>query len=361
MATNKTSPQHSDFIINLPKAEIHIHLEGSIQPETVIRLAKRHNMEDRLPSTEVKGLREWYRFTDFSHFIDVYITIQAMLRTPEDFELITYEFGADMAAQNIRYREATFTPYIHTDWLPKKLDINDIFDGLERGRQKAREEFGVEIRWVFDVPRNMSFKENGGGDYDPLPADKTLEFALAGRDIGVVGFGLGGDEVNAPPGPFAHAFKNAKNAGLLSVPHAGETEGPDSVWGAINDLGAVRIGHGVRSIEDKKLMKVLSKRKIPLEINPTSNICLHVYPNIEEHPFRKLDDEGIIVTVNSDDPPLFNVTLTAEYQKLETVFGYEQKDLVRIARNAFEHCGAGQEIKNKMIVEFDAWVADNLT
>ncbi|RMF01799.1 MAG: adenosine deaminase, partial [Chloroflexi bacterium] len=212
--------------------------------------------------------------------------------------------------------------------------------------------FGVEIRWVFDVPRNLSFK-NGG--YDPFPAEKTLEFALAGRERGVVGFGLGGYEVGTPPEPFAHAFAAAKEAGLLCVPHAGETEGPASVWGAVNHLHASRIGHGVRAIEDPNLLALLRERQIPLEINPTSNICLGVYRRLAQHPLPHLDKMGLCVTVNSDDPPLFNTSLNREYQLLPDEFGYQQADVVRIARTAFEVCGAEAPVKNRLLAEFDRW------
>ena len=215
----------------MPKAEIHVHLEGAIQPETVLKLAQRHGQIDRLPGDTVASLREWFVFTDFPHFVKIFVTIQDLLRTAADFSLITYECGADMARQNIRYREVTFTPYTHTDVQDKGITIHEILEGLEDGRRRARRDFGVEIRWVFDIPRNMSFRDENGR-YDPEPALTTLDFALSGRDAGVVGYGLGGYEVTAPPRPFAHGFAAAREAGLLSVPHAGETLGADSVWGS---------------------------------------------------------------------------------------------------------------------------------
>lgn len=367
-----------DFIAAMPKAEIHIHLEGAIQPETLLELARRHRREDKLPTTNIEGLRRWFTFTDFPHFIQIYWTISDLLRTPEDFALIVHACGADMAAQNIRYRELTFTPFTHTDLQDKGLTMEAIFEGLEAGRAQAKRDFGVEMRWVFDIPRNTSFKPwhkstrvRGvvrGIDaqlrrwglrqkeyYHPYPAERTLAYALAGQDKGVIGFGLGGFEVGAPPEPFAQVFRTAKAAGLLSVPHAGETVGPASIWGAINTLDADRIGHGVRAIEDEALLALLKERQIPLEINPTSNICLHVYPSLAEHPFAKLDRMGLLVTVNSDDPPLFNTSLTQEYAVLATQFGYSHADLVRIARNAFVTCGAPVEIKQRLLAEFDEW------
>jgi aminodeoxyfutalosine deaminase len=344
------------YIQAMPKAEIHVHLEGAIQPATLLELARRHQRLDLLPTTDLEGLRRWFTFTDFPHFVKIYLTIADLLRTPDDFVLIVYACGADMAAQNIRYRELTFTPFIHTDVQNKNLTIDDLLNGLEIGRTQAQRDFGVEMRWVFDVPRNFIFRN--GGSYDPYPAERTLAYALAGQAKGVVGFGLGGFEVDAPPEPFAHAFHAAKAAGLLSVPHAGETMGPASVWGAVNELQAVRIGHGVRAIEDAHLLNVLYERQIVLEINPTSNVCLHVYRRLAEHPFPHLDRMGLLVTVNSDDPPLFNTTLCQEYAGLATEFGYGAFDLARIARNAFVASGAPTELKQPLLHEFDRWLKE---
>lgn len=359
-----TDPNHSeslaDFIQAMPKAELHVHLEGSIQPATVLELARRHNQLDKLPGTDVETLRRWFTFTDFHHFIDIYLTIQDLLRTEEDFALVTYQCGADMAAQNIRYREVTFTPFTHTDYQAKGVTIDHILAGLEAGRRKAQAEFGVEIRWIFDIPRNLSFPQRDGRSYDPYPGERTLEYALAGQAKGVVGFGLGGSEINAPPEPFGHAFIAAKEAGLLSVPHAGETVGPASVWGAVVALRADRIGHGVRAIEDPHLLALLKERRIPLEVNPTSNVCLHVYHSLREHPFPHLDRMGLIVTLNSDDPPLFNATLSQEYQALAQEFGYGPADLIRVARNAFEVAGAEPAVKARLLAEFDGWAAQVL-
>ncbi len=351
----------TQFIHAMPKAEIHIHLEGAIQPETVLVLAGRHNMLGRLPGDSVDALRRWFTFKDFPHFVQIYVTIQDLIRTPEDFALIAYENGVDMARQNILYRELTVTPYTHTHLQDKNLTIEGILQGLEAGRQRAKAEFGVEMRWVFDVPRNLSFVGDGNGrTYDPTPARQTLEFALAGRSFGVVGFGLGGWEPTAPPRPFAHAFAAAKEAGLLCVPHAGETLGAESVWDAVKALHADRIGHGVRAMEDPNLLALLRERQIPLEINPTSNVCLGVYRRLAEHPFPHLDRMGLLVTVNSDDPPLFNTDLCQEYGVLADEFGYDATNLARVARHAFVVSGVEAERKNALLAQFDGWTMQNL-
>jgi len=340
------------FIAAMPKAELHVHLEGSIRPETLLLLAERHGRLDRLPSTDLEGLRRWFAFTDFPHFIRVYLLISDLLRTPEDFALIVAAHAQEMARQNIRYAELTFTPFTHTHLLDKGLTVEHLLEGLDAGRMLAARKYGVELRWIFDIPRNASFT---GGSYDPFPAECTLRSALAGRERGVVGFGLGGDEVGAPPGPFAHAFAAAKAAGLLSVPHAGEMQGASSVADAVTLLQADRIGHGVRAIEDPGVLTLLRDRQIPLEVNPTSNICLHVYRSLAGHPFPHLDRMGLKLTVNSDDPPLFNMTLVDEYRVLATVFNYGRTDLARIARNAFEVSGAPAPLKQRLLDEFDAF------
>jgi len=348
----------TDFLRDLPKAELHIHLEGAIQPATVLELAAGHGMLGNLPGQDEESLRRWFVFRDFDHFVAIFCGIQELLRTGQDFSAIAYRNGEDMAAQGIRYRELTITTFTHTHLQGKHISIEEIFEGLEDGRRRARRDFGVEMRWVVDIPRHVSLKI--GKPYDPFPAETTLAQAIYGMDFGVIGFGLGGNEVGAPPEPFAHAFAGAKAAGLHSLPHAGETVGPASVWGALDALGAERIGHGVRALEDPALLRHLAERQIPLEINPTSNVCLGVYPSAEQHPFPYLDRMGLFVTVNSDDPPLFNTSLLAEYQLLADTFGYDRANLARIARNAFVASFAEPARKASLLADFDSWVALNL-
>jgi len=351
-------PALSAWIDAMPKAEVHVHLEGAIQPATLLTLAERHGRLHSLPTTDLDGLRRWFTFTDFPHFVRIYMLISDLLRTPEDFALVVEACGADMAAQNIRYRELTFTPFTHTDYQRKGLTIADLLEGLEAGRSAAAARYGVEMRWIFDAPRNVSFGPADGsqvGPYDPYPAERTLEYALLGRDRGVVALGLGGYEVGAPAAPFAHAFVAAKAAGLASVPHAGETMGAASVADAVHLLRADRIGHGVRAIEDPALLTELRDRQIPLEINPTSNICLHVYRRMAEHPLPHLDRMGLKLTVNSDDPPLFNTSLCDEYRLLASEFGYDRAGIARLARNAFEVSLLDPPIKTNLLAEFDAY------
>lgn len=307
-----------------PKVELHVHLEGSIQPETLLTLARRNGVT--LPATTLDEVRNWFTFRDFDHFVEIYVAITKCLRTAEDYELIAYEFGAEMARQNVRYAEVTFSPSTH-HFLGVAHDT--YFTGLTRGRERARREFGVEIGWIFDIVRGIA---------DPAmqlaAADYTTGVAIEGKSDGVVALGLAGSEHGNLPDPFAPWFQRARDAGLHSAPHAGENAGPESVWGAIRALGADRVGHGVRSIEDATLVAYLADNHIPLEVNPTSNLRLGVYPSLEEHPLRRLYDAGVFITVNSDDPPLFNTTLNDEVQLLASHMRFTLPQIDAILLNA---------------------------
>jgi adenosine deaminase len=336
------------FAEAMPKVELHIHLEGSIRPETALTLARRHNRT--LPADDVAGLREWFRFRDFRHFIDVYLALSDLLRTPEDFEFIVIELGREMARQNIRYAEVTFTAYTHL-WQDKGLTPDDLIAGLDAGRAAIRRMFGVELAWIIDIPRNLSFNRITGL-YNGKASGPTVDMALAWKDRGVVALGLGGYELGAPPEPFAAAFDRARAGGLHSIPHAGEHVGPEGVWGAIRSLQAERIGHGVRAIEDPELVAYLVEHQVPLEINPSSNIRLGVYPDFGSHPLRQFWDAGVYVTVNSDDPPLFNTTLNQEYRLLIDAFGFGVKELEQVSLNALRASFLPDERKKALETAF---------
>jgi aminodeoxyfutalosine deaminase len=347
---------------DMPKVELHLHLEGALPPRTVLQLAQGNNLVDLLPGTTEDQIARWFTFQDFYHFMDVVRTIKNLLRTPEDFALAVYDAGRELAAQQVRYAEITVTPYTYIGFLQQGVTIEMVLQGLEAGRQQVLADFGVELRWIFDIPRNRSFADyRNGGDYVAGAAERTLEFALCGKDYGVIGLGLGGNEVNAPPEPFAPIFAEAKRYGLKSIPHAGESAGAASVWGAINDLGADRIGHGVRAIEDTQLLQALAQRRIPLEISLTSNIYLKFFARLEEHPLPLLDQAGVLLTINTDDPTLIGTTLSKEYQLLIDVYGYPPADVIRIARNAFVSSCADPETKTRLLLEFDSWAGKTLT
>lgn len=335
-----------EFARSIPKVDLHVHLEGSIRPATLLKLAGRNGV--RLPAEDEAGLQAFYQFNDFSQFIKVYMTITSCLRTADDYRLAAYEFGRDCASQNIRYAEVTFS--ILTNVRLTDLPWQEILSALNDGREQARAEFGLDWRWVFDIVRDL-----------PETQQAVLEVALAARDQGVVALGLGGSEHGCPPEWFVETFLQAQRAGLPRVPHAGENEGPQSIQAAIDLLHADRIGHGVRCIENPALVEMLRQRQIPLEICPTSNVRLGIYPGYADHPLRRLWDAGLNITVNSDDPPMFCTNLAREYEILVEYFHFTADELARISLNgvrcSFLPADAKLQLEDKFRLEI-AWLRD---
>ncbi len=322
---NPITPQLEVFIRRMPKAEIHVHLEGSVRPATLLELARRNGVQP--PANDEARLREYFRFRDFPHFIEVYIAVCSCLRTPEDFATIVTELGEDAAAQNIRYLEIHFNP--ETNVRKRGLDFHQMLAGMNRGRSEARERWGVEMRWIADGVRDS--------ETSPYSVTQTVDWiAPLPPDDGVVALGLGGNEVGYPPALFVADFARARAAGLHTVAHAGETTGHATICDSLDFLGVERIGHGVRAADNAGLVERLARDRIPLELCPTSNICTGVVSTFADHPFRMFDDAGVLVTVNSDDPPLFGTTLTDEFMVLTRHWGYDADGVQRIALNAVD-------------------------
>jgi aminodeoxyfutalosine deaminase len=324
------------FVDALPKVELHVHLEGSIAPATVLTLA-RSQPDGGLPRDE-EGLRELYRFRDFAHFLEVYLLICRHLRSAEDFALITRELGASLAAQNVRYAEVTVTPMGH---VRRGIAPEALFEGIEQGRVEVEAEHGVLLRWCTDI--------DGGR---PDLAVDGVELVLRHRPDGLVSLGLGGQET--PRAQFGRAFDMAREAGLHSVPHAGEAAGPRSVWDAIDRLGAERIGHGVRCLEDPALVAELRRRRIPLEVCPTSNVRTGVVADLSAHPLPRLIAEGLVVTLNSDDPPMFATSLRDEYLAAGRVLGLAPATLADLARDAARASFMPRAEAAALVAEIDA-------
>jgi adenosine deaminase len=306
----------SQFIAAAPKAELHIHLQGATRPETLLKLAKRNGIG--LPADDVAGLRRWYTFRDFDHFNNIYDIICECFCSPDDIQLAAQEFIEGQAAQNIRYTEVTYTPN-------RRMPFDEQMDALNAARLWGKRERNTRISYVIDIPREV----------DAETGLMIAEWALAGRNRGVVAFGLGGPEVDNPPEKFQAAFDLTNAAGLPAVPHAGETIGSESIWPAIEKLKAVRLGHGVRCLEDPVLVDLLRERQIPLEVCPTSNVLLGVCDSLERHPLPRLLDAGLYVTLNTDDPPMFNTTLTEEYRRCAETFGFSIHQISVLILNAF--------------------------
>ncbi|HLT34930.1 MAG TPA: adenosine deaminase [Enhygromyxa sp.] len=311
------------LIRELPKVELHVHLEGSIVPELALRLAARRNV--RLPGAEqgVEGLRRAYRFHSFRDFLDVYLALSSTLQQAEDFADAVFGVAEQLAAQRVRRAEMTFTPMTH---VARGVDADAMLDGLAHGRARARDQLGVELAWVFDVVRSL-----------PDQADATLELALRGQPHGVVAVGVGGPE--GPPhsvAPLASMFARARSAGLKSVPHAGEQHGAPSLRETLDLLAPARIGHGVRCLEDREITAEIVDRGIALEVCPSSNVALGVVASLAEHPLPRLLDAGISVSLASDDPPLFGTTLVDEYRRCALAFGWDAAQLLALAGAAVE-------------------------
>jgi adenosine deaminase len=284
-----------DWLRGLPKAELHVHLVGSASAETVLELARRHPNQG-VP-TDGAALRDFFAFTDFAHFIEVYIAVNALVRTPADVEELTYGVAGDLGSQQVRYAELTVTPDSH---LLQGMAPDALAEALTRARRRARLDAGVELSWVFDIPGELGLPS----------ALRTIDWVERYAPEGSVGFGLGGPERGVPRAQFAEVFARARALGLHSVPHAGETTGPQTVRDAVALLGAERIGHGITAGQDSALMAELARRGIPLEVCPTSNVRTRAVASYSEHPLPTLVAAGIDVTIGSDDPGMFATTLT---------------------------------------------------
>ncbi|MEH3034373.1 MAG: adenosine deaminase [Aeromicrobium erythreum] len=324
----------------LPKAELHVHHVGSASVDTVARLAQRHAGSTSVP-TDPEELARYFEFTDFAHFIDVYLSVVDLLRTPEDIWTLTHEVGLGLVEQNVRYAELTMTPYTS---MAVGIAAEAYVEAIEDARRRLEADTGLVLRWCFDVP----------GESGVPAADVTLDVALRLRPDGLVSFGLGGPEIGVPRPQFAPHFEQAVAAGLHSVPHAGESTGPQTVWDAVRHLHAERIGHGIAAAQDPELLAHLAEHRIALEVCPTSNVCTRSVESLDEHPLPALVAAGVPVTINSDDPPMFGTTLTQEYAVARDLLGLDDAGVVALARTAVDVSFAPDDVKRSLHAELDA-------
>lgn len=306
-----------DFIWSLPKAELHLHLEGSVDPATLVELRTRQGLR-----SQPEEIERIYRYEDFTGFLMAFKAITEHLRSPEDFELITYRLMQRLRSENVLHAEVYVSVGV-CHWQNKDFDA--IFEGLERGRARGERDFGVSLLWIFDATRHFGAER----------ARVVAESAVRYRDRHVVAFGIGGDERRAGPELFRESFDFVREHGLRLVAHAGETMGPESIWGALN-LGAERIGHGLTAWYDRDLVAELVERQVPLEVSLTSNLRTGCCRSLEEHPLKMYFDAGTMLTLNSDDPGLFGTTLAREYQVAQDAFGFTDEQMRELARNSFE-------------------------
>jgi aminodeoxyfutalosine deaminase len=308
----------SQLIQSLPKAELHLHLEGAVEPATLIELSRRY---DATPLTEA-DVAALYSYADFTGFLRAFKTVTDRLLAPEDYELITYRMVERLAAQNIVHAEVYCSVGV---CLWRKLDFGPIFEGMERGRVRGEGDFGTSMLWLFDAVRQFGAER----------ANSVLELAIKYRERNVIGFGIGGDEIKGPPETFRDVYARARDAGLRLTCHAGEVAGPESIWGALN-IGAERVGHALSAWHDAELMDVLAQRQVPLELCLTSNLRTHSISQLASHPLRVYLDRGLMITLNSDDPAMFSTSLNHEYELAQQQFELTDEHLRELARNSFE-------------------------
>jgi adenosine deaminase len=331
------------FIAGLPKAELHVHQVGSAAPHTVAALAQRHAGSTDVPA-DPELLADYFTFTDFAHFVTVYLSVVDLLRDPQDIWTLTRDIGLDLATQNVRYAEVTLTPYSS---VVRGIAAEAFCEAVEDARRSVEAERDITLRWCFDIP----------GESGVPAADLTLDIALRQRPEALVSFGLGGPEVGVPRSLFTDHFTQARAAGLHSVPHAGESTGPETVWDAIRLLGAERIGHGINAVHDAALVDYLAMHEIPLEICPTSNVCTRSVTTLAEHPLRALVAAGVPVSVNSDDPPMFSTSLNREYAVAAELLGLDPVGLAELARDGVRQSFADPGRAGAILAEIDAYAA----
>lgn len=325
------------FVAGLPKAELHVHHVGSASPRIVSDLAQRH---PGVVPADPEALREFFEFRDFAHFIEVYLAVVDLVRTPEDLHLLTVGIARDLADQQVRYAELTCTPYTS---VLAGIPIEAYTETLEDARAVALREHGVTFRWIYDIP----------GESGLPAADATVGYATEFAPEGLIGFGLGGPEIGVPRPQFKPHFDRARAAGLHSVPHAGETTGPQTVWDALDLLGAERIGHGTSSAQDPQLLARLAEDQITLEVCPSSNIATRAVASLDEHPLRTFVDAGVPVTINSDDPHMFGTTLNREYEQAAEMLDLDESGVAELARQAVRSSFAPDEVKTSLLQEID--------
>ncbi|HEY5610600.1 MAG TPA: adenosine deaminase [Thermoanaerobaculia bacterium] len=309
-----------EFIQNLPKAELHLHIEGTLEPELMIEFARRNDVALRYPTVE--ALRRAYDFSDLQSFLDLYYEGAAVLQKKEDFYDMTLAYFRKAAAQNVRHAEIFFDPQTHT---ARGSSFETVILGIREAQETAGRDLGVTSKLILCFLRHRSEEE----------AFRTLEEALPFKHW-LVAVGLDSSEVGHPPSKFDRVFARAREEGLLAVAHAGEEGPPEYIWEALDLLKVRRIDHGVRCLEDPKLVDRLVREQIPLTVCPLSNVKLRVFDTMRDHNLRKMLDAGLKVTINSDDPAYFGGYVNENFLAAAEALGLSEEELERIARNSFE-------------------------
>jgi len=331
------------LIKRLPKCELHIHIEGSLEPELMFALARRNNI--RLPYESVEAVRRAYQFGNLQDFLDIYYQGMSVLITEQDFYDLAWAYLQRARADNVRHVEMFFDPQGHT---VRGIAFATVIDGLSRAIADARRDLGVEASLIMCFLRHL----------DEADAEKTLDSALALRDK-IVGVGLDSSEAGNPPSKFRRVFARARDAGLFVTAHAGEEGPPSYVWEALDVLGVGRVDHGNRSLEDEGLVGRLAREKMALTVCPLSNLRLRVIDDLAHHPLRRMMDKGLIVTVNSDDPAYFGGYVNDNYRAVGDALRLTREEIAAIVRNGFNASLITAEAKAKALAEIDSALAES--
>jgi adenosine deaminase len=325
----------------MPKVELHVHLEGATDAATIWELAQRHQVT--LPAPTLEDWQALYAFRDFNHFVDIYLLAASCMQTPDDFALMTERFLQHQAQHNVKYCEV----FLSATYVLDKVPLDELVEALIKGAELGEARYGTRIRFIPDIGREV-----------PESRYRVLDFALRGQSRGIfIGLSVAGKEIGFPPELFADVFAEARRQGLHVVAHGGETGGAASVWGALRSLQAERIGHGVHALEDPQLIDYLRQTQVPLEVSPGSNYCLKVVPLDQLHPIRTLMDQGVYVTVNTDDPAMFSTDLTQEYRLLAQQ-GFAWDELWQLNLNALEASFLPEAAKRTYRAEWQRFAAN---
>lgn len=320
----------------IPKAELHLHLEGAIPLEALWALVQKYGGDPLVP--DLATLRERFTYQDFAHFIQAWNWKNCFLREYEDFAFLAEAVARDLERQHIRYVEAFFSP---SDFREHGLEPQGLAQAIRAGLDRVA---GIEVALIADLVRNRG----------PQGTAETLAKVAEVRDQGIIGIGIGGSEAAFPPELFVDVYAEARRLGFHTTVHAGEAAGPASVWGALLALRAERIGHGTRAIEDTVLMDYLTEHRVPVEMCPISNVCTGVVPSLADHPIRRFFERGISVTVNTDDPGMFGNSLAGEYQQLQQVLGFTREEIRVLVLNALETSWLPDERRRQLVASFQA-------
>jgi adenosine deaminase len=321
-------------IRELPKVELHLHLEGAIPLPALWELVQKYGGDKEVG--DINGLEEKFQYTNFSHFLETWSWKNGFLREYEDFTFIAGSVAEDLASQNIRYVEAFYSP---GDFAEYRLEIQRVTEAIRSGLRAHEDRTTVNL--IADLVRN----------YGPDRGMRWLHEISEIQELGVIGIGIGGSEQEFPPEPYEKVYAQARQYGFRTSAHAGEAAGAESIWGAIRALKVDRIGHGTRAIEDPKLMSYLLAKQLPIEACPISNLRTGVVPSLKEHPIKKLYQDGFLVSVNTDDPKMFNTSLEAEYTALVETLDFKWQDIVRLVENAIRSAWCDETTKSKLSAE----------